>query len=213
MKHLKTLGVVAVAATALMAFVASSTASATVLCSEAGTSEGTTCPAGKAYGAKTGIHLVNKGNVKIDTTFKTIECSGSTYSSESENEGEATSTPTFVVAGVLTFTACNCTVTVIGVGVLQVHWIAFTWNGIFTAGAGLRISVTCGTIFGNVHCVYVANNTQIGTLTGGNPATLAVSSHLPVDESESDAICPEESTWTATYEVTSPKPLFVTGHT
>jgi hypothetical protein len=51
MKYLKMLGLAAIAAAALMAFVGAGTASAAggVLCKVEGTSSGTTCPSGQAY--------------------------------------------------------------------------------------------------------------------------------------------------------------------
>jgi hypothetical protein len=36
-----------------------------------------------------------------------------------------------------------------------------------------------------------------------------VESKIPVDEANSDFVCPEESKWTATYVVTSPSALYV----
>jgi len=105
MKYVKMLGLAAVAAAALMAFVGASTASATVLCKTAGTGSptGTTCPANQAYPAGTAITAVNKGTVKLDTTFKTIECSGSEVKGSTSNEGSATETVTGP-EGTLTFT-------------------------------------------------------------------------------------------------------------
>jgi hypothetical protein len=209
MKYVKMLGLAAVAAAALMAFVGASTASATVLCKSAG---GTTCPAGEAYGANTTIHAVNTGTVKLDTSFKTIECTGSTVQGETENEGSATETVKGKTGGTLTFTGCNCTVTVLNAGTLEIHWIEGGSNGTVTS-SGSETTTSCKTIFGTVHCIYVTNGTHVGTLTGGNPATLSASATIPVDAEHSNGLCPQESKWTANYEVTSPTPLFVTGHT
>ncbi len=214
MKYVKMLGLAAVAAAALMAFVGASSASATVLCSEAGTGSptGTTCPSGKAYGAGQEIHAVNVGNVKLDTTFKTITCTGSTVKGTISGEGSATETVTGP-EGELTFTGCNCsTVKVLHAGTLEIHWIEGTHNGTVTS-SGNETTTICSTIFGNVHCTYTTNKTDVGTLAGGSTATLTASAHIPVNEAESDGICPEESTWTATYSVTTPDSLFVTGHT
>jgi hypothetical protein len=216
MKYVKMLGLAAVAAAALMAFVGASTASATVICGTAGTGSptGTTCPAGWAYGAKTPIHAVNKGTVTLDTSFKTVECTSSTVGGETSNEGSATETVTGP-EGTLSFSGCNCpTVTVIKAGTIEIHWIEGTHNGTLTS-SGSKVTTICkAPIFGfNVHCTYVTSKTDLGTLTGGNPATFTASASIPVEEAESDSLCPEESKWTATYEVTNPKPLFVTGHT
>jgi len=214
MKYVKMLGLAAVAAAALMAFVGASTASATVLCSEPGTGTptGTTCPAGKAYGtATTGVHIhaVNTTTVKLDTTFKTVECTGSTITGDTNNEGGAGQSITGP-EGTLTFTGCNCTVNVLKAGTLKIDWISGTHNGTLTSN-GSEVTVSCSTIFGNVHCIYETTEDDLGDLTGGNPAifhSTAVINKKPTSE-----LCSKESTWTATYEVTEPKPLYVTDHT
>jgi len=211
MKYVKMLGLAAIAAAALMAFVGASSASATVLCKTEGTGPptGTTCPALQAYGAGTEIHAVNTTTVKLDTTFKTVECTGSTIKGSTSNEGGPTETVTGP-EGELTFTGCNCTVNVLKAGTLEIHWIEGTHNGTITSN-GSEVTVNCSTIFGNVHCIYVTENDSIGDLTGGNPAIFH--STAVIKRKKTDSICAEQSTWTATYEVTSPKPLYVAGHT
>ncbi len=213
MNYFKTLTLGAVAVAALMAFVGASSASATVLCSEAGTGSptGTTCPSGKAYGAGQEIHAVNVGNVKFDTTFKTITCTGSTVKGTISGEGSATETVTGP-EGELTLTGCNCEVFVLHGGRLEIHWIEGTHNGTVTS-SGLEITTRCSTVFGPVHCTLYTESSHVGTLTGGLPATWTISDIAPVEEAESDDLCPEESVWTATYSITTPHDLFVTGHT
>jgi hypothetical protein len=214
MKYVKMLGLAAVAAAALMAFVGASTASATVLCKtpaspQPGETTGTICPGGWAYGANTAIHAVNIGTVKLDTSFKTIECTGSTLGGETNaEEGSPLTGP----EGTLTFTGCNCTVTVLKAGTVAIEWIPDTHNGTVTS-TGNETTTSCKTIFGTVHCIYVTSATHVGTLTGGNPATLSASATIPVDAEHSNGLCPQESKWTASYEVTTPKPLYVASHT
>jgi len=211
MKYVKMLSLAAVTVAALMAFVGSSTASATVLCKTPGTGEttGTICPSGWAYGSGTTIHAVNISSLKLDTTFKTTECTGSTITSEISTEGDATHT-VFAPEGTLTFTGCNCTRTVLKAGTIEIHWIPGTHNGTLTSNE-TEITVTCSTIFGNVHCIYETTNDSLGDITGGNPAVFH--STAVINKKPTNALCSEESTWTATYEFTSPTPLYVTGHT
>jgi hypothetical protein len=219
MKNLKLLGAVAVVGTGLMALVGAGCVSATVLCKEPGVGgganpTGTVCPANQAYPSKTSVHAVNKGTVKLDTNYKTIECTGSTVGGETSNEGSSTETVTGP-EGTLTFTGCNCpTVKVIKAGTLEVHWISGTHNGTLTS-SGARVTTICkAPVFGfNVHCNYVTVNTHIGTVVGGNPAVLTTSENIPVEEAESDGLCPDTADFTATYEITTPTPLYVTGHT
>ena len=213
MKYVKMLGLAAIAAAALMAFVGASTASATVLCKTPGTGTptGTTCPASWAYPAGTKITAENSGVVKLDTTFKTVECNKSTLSGETSNEGSATETVTGPEAGAsLTFTECNCTVNVLKPGTLETHWISGSHNGTLT-GNNSEVTVSCSTIFGNVHCIYVTENDDLGELTGGAPAIFH--SKATISRKPTNGLCSEESTWTATYTITSPNPLYVTGHT
>ena len=213
MKYVKMLGLAAVVAAALMAFVGASSASATVLCKTTPTAG--TCPPGQAYEAGTEIHAVNVGTVKLDTTFKNVECSGSTVKGVTSNEGGPTETVTGPEASAaLTFTGCNCTVNVLKPGTLEIHLIEGTNNGTLTSN-GAEVTVSCSTLFGTVHCIYETTNDSIGDLTASATSTSAAIFHSTavINRKPTAAICSEESTWTATYEVTSPKPLYVAKET
>jgi hypothetical protein len=222
MKYLKMLGLAAVAAAALMAFVGSSTASATVLCEVpgTGTTTGTTCPKKvvEEHGEKKEVsQTYPKGTVvkaqlvagtvaKLETSFKTIECKKSTTEGETSAE-EATQLTG--PEGKLTFSECNCEVVVLHAGTVSTEWLAGTHNGT-QRSSGSETTTTCSTLFGNVHCIYTTSNTDLGTLTGGNPAKLDASAE--VGRLTTSAACAEKSLWKAEYEVTSPKPLYVAGH-
>jgi len=215
MKYVKMLGLAAVAAAALMAFVGASSASATVLCKTTPTGTPATCPPGQAYEAGTEIHAVNVGTVKLDTTFKNVECSGSTVKGFTTNEGGPTETVDGnEVGAALTFTGCNCTVNVLKPGTLEIHWIEGTHNGTLTSNEA-EVTVSCSTVFGTVHCIYATTNDSIGDLTASATSTSAAIFHSTavINKKPTNALCSEESTWTATYEVTSPKPLYVAKET
>jgi hypothetical protein len=215
MKYVKMLGLAAVAAAALMAFVGASTASATVLCKN--NSNTTTCS--EKYGVGTEIHAVlDAGNVaKLTTSFKNIECTESTVAGKIENAGSSTTTVSGNITVTepepgktvpeLTFGGCNCTVAVLKAGSLEIHQIAGTDNGTLTS-SNAEVTASCSTIFGTVHCIYATNATDLGTLTGGNPATLDIESQN-IPRLTTNALCDESANWDAKYEVTSPKPLFV----
>lgn len=211
MKYLKMLGLAAVAAAALMAFVGSSTASATVLCKVpgTGTTTGTTCPAGEAYPSGTTVkaQLVAGTVAKLTTSFKTVECKKSTTEGATSAE-EATQLTG--PEGTLTFSECNCEVVVLHAGTVSTEWLAGTHNGT-QRSSGSETTTTCSTLFGNVHCIYTTSNTDLGTLTGGNPAKLDASAE--VGRLTTNAACAEKALWEAEYEVTTPKPLYVAGHT
>ncbi len=219
MKYVKMLGLAAVAAAALMAFVGASTASATVLCKvegeKAGTATtGTKCPAEKAYPKGTVIHAVNTSTAILEGEPFNIECKKSTVQGETTNEGSATETVDGPIT-VLTFEECGpSTVTVLKKGTLEVHWInnedKGSHDGTLTAN-GQEVTTETSTIFGKVHCIFVTENTDLGTLKGGNPATFTA--NAVIKKLSTNALCPSPGTWTASYEVTSPKPLFVADHT
>jgi hypothetical protein len=210
MKYVKMLGLAAVAAAALMAFVGASTASATVLCKTTG---GTTCPANQAYPAGTEIHAINVGNVTLTTTFKNIVCEESTVTGSTDNEGGASET---VVGSIseLTFpnAKCNCEVKVLAKGKLEIHWIEGTDNGTLTAKEQ-EITAECSTIIGKVHCIYATGaGTHIGVFTGGaDPVMHAEENNIP--RLATSSACAEKAHWDATYTVTSPQPIYVAGHT
>jgi len=214
MKYVRILGLAAVAAAALMAFVGASTASATVLCTVEGTGSptGTTCPEGKAEPGGTEIKssLVAGTKAVLATSFKTIECKKSSVAGKTSNEGSATETVTGSIT-TLTFEECNCVINVLKNGSLEVHWISGTHDGTVTS-SGAEVTAECETLFGKVHCIYTTNATDLGTLAHGNPAKLEVK-EASIPRAPTNALCAEKALWTATYEVTTPKPLFIAGHT
>jgi hypothetical protein len=221
MKYVKMLGLAAVAAAALMAFVGASSASATVLCKVEGTGTptGTTCPAEKAYPAGTEIHAVNTSTAILEGEPFNIECKKSTVKGKTNNEGSATETVSGPIE-VLTFEECGTsTVTVLKKGTLEIHWInpvdeggkeTGSHDGTLTA-SGQEVTTETSTIFGKVHCIFVTQNADLGTLKGGNPASFTA--NAIISKISTNALCPEPGRWTASYEVTTPKPLFVAGHT
>jgi hypothetical protein len=201
MKHLKLLAVTAMAAAAVFAAVGAGTAAAeTVLC----TQSASPCPAAKADGEGTEIKasLVAGTKSKITAGFKTIECGKSSITAKVTSTGEK------IGAGVegLSFEECSCEVKVLAKGTLELEHIAGSANAT-AKSTGTEVTTECSTIFGNVHCIYKTEATDLGTLEGGNPAKLKVSVELP--RLTTSALCNEKSLWEAEYEVSRPKPLFV----
>jgi hypothetical protein len=205
MRYLKAFAIAVLAGAALIAVVGASPAAAeTILC----TKEATPCPAGKSDGGvgnEVKMSLASGTKSVIDARYKNISCSKSLITAKVTSAGEA---DTAGVEG-LSFEECNCEVKVLAKGTLELSRIASTANATVRS-TGTEVTTVCTVLGLPVHCVYVTSNTHLGTLDGGNPAKLPiVGAHLPVDENRSDGVCPEESNWTATYEVTSPKPLYV----
>jgi len=185
MKYVKILGLLAVAAAAMMALAAS--AGATIVKTET---------SGAAATPK--IHAVNEStHVELDSPVGVIKC-------QSTVEGTVTSHGAGVTAAgpisTLTFTGCTeeWHVTVISSGTLEVHYTS-GHNGTLTSN-GAEVSATVG----GITCVYKTTNTPIGTVTGGNPATLDISASIPVNTAKSSIFCgTNPTTWTGSYKTTS----------
>jgi hypothetical protein len=212
MKHAKYRGLIVVAATALTTFVGVSSVSATVLCKVEGIGPptGTTCPSGQAYGGGTEIHMVNKGRIAFDGETFNIECEVATIKGKTANEGSGTETVK-VNLELFSFTICGpTTYATLKPGELEIHWIEGTHNGTLT-GNGQEITTVTSTIFGNIHCIFSVTNQSLGDVTGGNPATFT--SNAKIKRLPTNSLCPSEGAWTASYEITTPKPLFIAGHT
>jgi len=193
MKYMKILGLVAVAATALLAFLGVGTASATTLTNEAGevVKTGSTVdfsiPSGKA------AVLTETGGEPLDT------CTTSTVSGKTTNEG---GTGVAVTGNVETLTWKSCTFPT----------ETKTLAGLQVSGTGERnvsatgtFEVTINTIlFGS--CIYgVTKETPLGTLANGTFTANAVAEKF----SGSSLACPATSLWTATYTATEPKEVKV----
>jgi hypothetical protein len=196
MKYVKMLGLAAVAAAALMAFVGAGTASATTL----------TGLEGKVVKTGTTIHAVNSGTATLTTSFKNIECSESTVQGSTTNE---TGTTVNGSVGTLTFGKCNCEVKVLKTGTLSIERIGTTSNGTLRS-SGAEVTASCSTIFGTVHCIYATSNTDLGTLTGGTTAKMDISS-ADIPRLPTSGLCDESANWDATYLVDNPDTLNVIG--
>ncbi len=126
-KYAKILGLAAVAAMALMAFVGTGTASATVLCK---TNLTTGCAAaGQDYPAGTGIHATSESSGILETTGGVIldTCTGSTVKGKTSNTGSASTTVSGPIEE-LAWGVCRRTTNTLKLGSLEVHHIAGTDN-------------------------------------------------------------------------------------
>lgn len=189
MKFIKMMSLAALAATALMAFAAS--ASATVLYSGASK-------------VNSGTKIESTGtNAVLKAGFATITCGHSEVDGKTETTGSSSTTVEGKI-NKLTFTECNATVNVIKNGSLIIHHNAGTDDGTVTS-VGAEVTVaTAGT-----SCTYgTPTATTIGTLNGGGPATLSASASLT--RVAGGFLCANPASWTASYSVSTPNPLHVT---
>ncbi|HEY6729776.1 MAG TPA: hypothetical protein VI039_02000 [Solirubrobacterales bacterium] len=194
MKYAKMLGLLAVAAAALMAF--AGTASATQV----------TSPSGTLYtGALT---ATNVGGLTLHGVAD-VTCNNSTVSGSIESHGASVTAKGKIGTGNLTFTNCNQHVKVLAEGSLEAHASGGAGGGTLTS-SGAEVTVEFTTIFGNVHCVFGTSNTLVGNVTAatenGTHATLDIDSS-PIPVKSGSFLCGSSAEWTGNYKVTSPTGL------
>lgn len=200
MKYIKMLGLAAVAATAVMAFVGAGTASATVICAT-GTPEESVCGTGKKEysGAITGVST----NATLATNLANVVCA---ESETTLNPTSSTGAPIVGTVSALTFTSCETEVTHVGCTVTvrnlpynsSLEGTALTVTD--SVGAGAR--VVC---LGVIDCEFLTKEAHL-TVKNGSPTTATATN---VGLTRTGVTCPETATWSATYSVTSPAGLTV----
>jgi hypothetical protein len=212
MRYIKMLGLAALAATALMAFIGASGASATVLCKT--TPVGKSCPTGWHYPKETVIDGSVDTSVHLVAGPIDVTCSISTVKGKTANTGSATETVTGNIE-TLTFENCTCPVTVIKNGSLEIHSIGETKNGTLT-GKGSEVTINCS----GISCIYgtAATGTHLGLLTGSSSDTEKATLHIGNPETGKGAtlpklggsfLCPSTGEWTGSYWITEPVPLWI----
>ena len=191
MKHIKMLGLLVMAAAALMAF-ASSASAAPVL----------TSPAGTDYTGE--IHATLEGGTATLKAGIEDTCTESTAIVKVEtNTAEHAAGP--ITEGGLTFGKCTQDTTVINPGRLTID----DKGTVFTEGSRVEVKVTSL----GITCFYGAETAKvdIGTLTFGTPATLDVTATELQRESGSNTFfCAEKGIWNGKYLVTTPGTLLLT---
>jgi hypothetical protein len=196
MKHMKILGLAAMALAALMAM--TGTASATILTSPAGTTYTSTI---KAEAAET-ITLTS-----VFGGFGAISCKKSVVEGKVETHGAGVTAGGKITH--LSFSECvngeptTATATT-GAGSLEIHGTATTGNGTLTS---LNAAITVHkTAFGTCKFTTSATGTHIGTLTGSsNTGGNAI---LDIENAKIASAC-GTGTWEGKYKVVSPSFLDV----
>lgn len=202
MKNAKHIGLAVVTATALMACVGSSTASATVLCST------TTSPCTSKWptGSKLTFNLSSGGSSKIVTTDEktTLEtCSSGSVEGEVTNAGSSTTTVT-VRWLKWTFGICSFPITITIIGASEFHY-SFPIHLTVTGDSEIKWTIHT-VLFGS--CAYgFTAGTSLGTVAGGSPATFTANA-VAKKLTGSEAACPETAKWTASYTQSGSTSLF-----
>ncbi len=208
MKYLKMLGLAAVAAMALTAFLGAGSASATGLWKYTTPSANDTLSAPVAIVAslETGTSALLKDTLGgANDTCTSSEVKGTVESTATNPKGKISS---------LTFGGCTHTTTPIenaggDFGELEVKSIAGTTNGTLI-GRGSRVTVK-STIFG-VSCIAnTGAGTTLGEITGAKSSTGHAIIHINAIITLENGC--GDSTWTGTYKVTTPTGLTIESET
>jgi hypothetical protein len=186
MKHLKILGLLTIAATALLAFVGAASASTV------------TSPAGTPY---TGTIEATAGTSTLVGSFATVICNSATAKGEVRVHGLGVTAEGPVTH--LAWSACNYEVTTSTSGGTLIGHAIGGGNGTITStGAKVTVHTSLGT------CVFTTNSTHLGTLKGGLHATLSVEK-ATIPRTEGNFLCGSSAQWTATYTVIKPTTLLL----
>ena len=196
MKYVKILGLLAVAAAALMAFAGS--ASATSL----------TSPTGTLYTGA--IASTAEGHAVLDNPIAKIECASSVSGEKIESHGAGVTAKGQIKTLTFGNPVGECTnnwhVTVVTAGELEIHWKA-AGEGTLTSSKATVESTRFG-----ITCRYATSGTSIGTLTDshktGATATLDISASIPFHSGS--GLCGSGATaWTGSYIVNTPDKLYI----
>ncbi len=186
MKYVKILGLLAVAAAAMMSFAGIASA------------DTVTSPTGTDYTGA--LSASSEGHAVLHNPIAKIECNGTaTGSVESHPEGGK-------VSGAVNPEFTNCTnswhvTTALG-GTLSVEHSSGYDGIVYSNGATVE-----ATRFG-INCRYVTSTTKVGTVTGGSPATMHINGAIPFHNGS--VLCGTGATlWTGSYTLNSPNSLYV----
>ncbi|MDQ3726101.1 MAG: hypothetical protein M3335_09505 [Actinomycetota bacterium] len=194
MKHLKMLGLAAIAAMGLMAFVGAGTASATTLFTDSAKTihypAGTTVDLSMATGKSS---LSKSGSTTIAT------CTGGTFHGKTAN---TTGERIQIKNENVTWTGCSQTTHTVSNGSLEIGWTSGTSGEVI----GKATQWTYG-IFGT-SCTYgFGEGVKLGTLTGASAAALKINANVP--RTAGGFLCPSTTTWEAEYVITVPHAIYI----
>jgi hypothetical protein len=202
MNQLKILGLAAIAALALTAFVGAGTASASRLCQ----TTVQTCPDAWDYPTGTAMSAsLTSAAVEVKVNGMVEDrCTTSAFAASTNNTGSSTETVEPAI-GTLTLTNCTATTKVLAKGSLEIH--GNDSGGGTVTGKGNRVTVVA---FGFISCIL---NTGVGTSLGSidepanntSDAVATINATIPLE----GAGCPMTVQMIATYTFTNPTPFYI----
>ncbi len=190
MKYVKMLGLLAVAAAALMAFAASASADYVTT-----TTNGTTPPVNTEK-----IHAVNHSgkHVILENAIAKIECASTAEGTIETHTGGTDKESATGPLSVLNFTGCTNSwhVTTKALGALYVEWTSGHNGTLFSENTTVEATRFL------VPCYYKTADTHIGTVTGGTPATLHIEAKIPLEAGSSELCGSGAAKWEGGYTTT-----------
>lgn len=203
MKHLKTIGLAAIAAMGLMAFLGAGTASATTLCT---TKDSPDCTMTYTEGTKWDESLKPKTSAKITNTAgeELATCTEVTIKGTTTITSTAKGKPFPMPIESIEFGGCNNALKTVKTGTLDTEWIEGTSNGT-EKDEGTEVTAS---ILG-VSCTYGAGTgTSFGTMVGGETPEDSVSA--AENKTAGGFLCPPSIVLDAQLVLTEPHSLFFT---
>jgi hypothetical protein len=203
---------VLVAALALSVVVCATTASAARLCQNENSD-----PCSAAYGKGQAIEATLKSAKIPIGVWGPVECTGGMLKGQSTDAGGGAGFPVGVKIESMTLTPCTCpsgkaSATAIFPAPPNEFWKAeVNWKTLKNGTLKIllpKIRATCAP----ESCLYTKAQIEL-EVKGENPAEIiaeAAKTKMELIAGESTIGCPAESSITATWEVTKPKPLFIT---
>jgi len=202
MKYLKMLGLAAVAAASMMAFVGTGTASANTILCETTITTGCASDWDWKVGATMKFSLKSGVSAKLTDTSGFITIDTCTEATVTGTLARTTTPQGTVSASGVDWGGCTRTTDTVTAGELEIHHISNTHNGTVTA-TGFAVTIP----FSSSTCAYGFTATRdIGTLVtsaDGLDAELVINTNVDLISSHSSASgCPSSGKWTATYTQT-----------
>jgi hypothetical protein len=200
MEYFKMLGLAVIAASALIAFAAAGTASATVLC------DTTTTPCNQKWSAGTQLEFeIAPGTEGIweTTDGKTVvaKCTEGELKGKPSSGGASETVKVPVQASDFTWPGCTVNTATLEGGELEIHAIEGSDNGAVTA-TGFSFTTTA---FG-VSCIYTfASSTNIGTLTASATGDATLHINTVFTKKSGGFLCPTDLKWREEFTQVKPE--------
>lgn len=148
------------------------------------------------------IKGASEGPVVLDFAGSSIECSAA-LEGEMTGHGENETAVGFLSS--LAFSGCTegWHVTAVTPGKLEIEWTSGYNGKVVSTGATIEVSA------GGLICRYVTNNTTLGTITGGFPATIHLEAELPFHSGNILFCGGKPLLPTGSFKLTKPTSLYV----